>query len=152
MTPACERNAVNHCVACSAAGDTGKRRLVTYGGSCILAAKNNQSAASAAHPAKTIDAPPKLNSQPPKIPPIAAPKNWLVEYTPIAVPFAPAGATLLIKDGKLASSKLNAAKKIIVPMTNNVRLCPNHQKNNSLNNSTLIAPRNTRFILRCFSP
>lgn len=30
------------------------------------------------------------------MPPSAEPRNWLVEYTPMAVPLPPAGETLLI--------------------------------------------------------
>src|SRR5690554_942338 len=59
----------------------------------------------------TPSSPAICNSQPPSAPPRNAPKNWEVEYTPIAVPLLAAGASLLISEGRLASSKLKAIKK-----------------------------------------
>ncbi|MCY1426655.1 hypothetical protein D9M71_424780 [compost metagenome] len=75
-----------------------------------------------------------------------------MEYTPMAVPLPPAGATLLISEGNEASSRLKAMKKITVPTTSAFKLLPNSQKNSSVSISTLTAPSRTRFILRFFSP
>ncbi|MNJ73282.1 hypothetical protein D3C77_700570 [compost metagenome] len=74
-----------------------------------------------------------------------------MEYTPIAVPLPPAGETLLISDGNEASSRLNAVKNRMAPITSAVRLWPTCQKYSSQNSSMTTAPVSTRFICRFFS-
>ncbi len=89
----------------------------------MVTAKTSQSAASPAHPRNTTDKPPCWNIQPPMMPPNAEPRNWLVEYTPMAVPLPPAGETLLISEGNEASSRLNAVNTT-VPIASAQRLSP----------------------------
>src|SRR5690554_7403496 len=77
----------------------------------MVNATSSHTTSAAAISQSTPSRPAVCNSQPPSAPPRNAPKNWEVEYTPMAVPLAAAGASLLISDGKLASSRLNAIKK-----------------------------------------
>lgn len=49
---------------------------------------------------------------PPKAPPAKIPKNCDEEYMPIAAPLFLAGAIFETSDGSVASSKVNAIKKI----------------------------------------
>lgn len=108
-------------------------------------------AQSSAQPTNTAPSPPCWYSQPPKMPPSAAPRNWLVAYTPIAVPLPPAGATLLTSDGREASSRLKAVKNATAPTTSATRPPPSSQKYSSQNSRTATAAQNTRFIRRFFS-
>jgi hypothetical protein len=55
------------------------RRLLTYGGSFMVLLTRNQTAANTAPAINTKPAPCKPYSQPPRLPPIATPRNWLVE-------------------------------------------------------------------------
>ena len=87
----------------------------------MVTAIASQRAASTAHPMNTMLSPPCWNIQPPRMPPSAAPRNWLVEYTPIAA-LPPAGETLLTSDGSEASSRLKAVKNTTVPTTSMARL------------------------------
>ena len=47
---------------------------------------------------------------PARLPPANIPRNWLLEYIPMAVPRPFFGACLPISDGRFASKKLKAIK------------------------------------------
>ena len=65
--------------------------------------RNNQIDIKITATTNTPTAPTSWKAPPPSIPPQKAPKNWLVEYTPIAEPFSPTGQNLAIKLGSEAS-------------------------------------------------
>ena len=69
----------------------------------------------------------------------------------MAVPLAPAGASLLIIDGRVASSRLKAVKKASSQAPRATRPEPARPSPTRLRVMVAMAPRHISFILRFFS-
>src|SRR5699024_9618408 len=117
----------------------------------MVIATNNQHSANTVVSTNTACKPCAPNipcTQPPAVPPTKMPRNWELEYTPIAVPLLSAGAALEISDGKLASSKLKAAKKTSKPAPIDHKLWWASSIHNCPMPTAATAAMNTAFILQ----
>ena len=117
----------------------------------MVTATSNQLAASTALPRNTPSTPYTWLSQPPLTPPRKAPRNWEVEKAPMAVPLWAAGASLATREGRLASSRLKAAKNRISMMIISTRVWCQNTRPRQDRPSTVIAPTSTCFMRRFFS-
>ncbi len=125
--------------------------MLTAAGGRIPLTTNSQTANSIILKINTALPPTCCINTPPIAAPKNAPKNCTLLYTPIAVPLAESGAILLIIEGKVASSTLNAVKKINKAVATPHRLCCANINTACAVNASATAAINTCFILALVS-